>query len=84
MLAAGPAKAMYGVVYAAAVLLDRHRDSFLMTGLFVISISPATAPATAGVNIFITGRNFGTDSAMITVFISDTSARTRSVNLFPV
>jgi hypothetical protein len=57
---------------------------FSYDGPFVISISPTTAPATAGGNVFVTGRNFGTDSAMITVFISDTSARTRSVNLFPV
>jgi len=55
---------------------------FSYDGPFVISISPTTAPATAGGNVFITGRNFGTDSAMITVFIGLTSCTSQSITTF--
>jgi hypothetical protein len=81
-------KLSFGIGGSKTVVVTSNRVAgstsrfFSYDGPYIISLSPSTAPATAGGNIFITGRNFGSDSSLISVFIGSTACTSQSLTVF--
>jgi len=81
-------KLSFGIGGSKTVVVTSNRVAgstsrfFSYDGPYIISLSPSTAPATAGGNVFITGRNFGSDSSLISVFIGSTACTSQSITVF--